>query len=174
MHERLRAIAFDLDAASLTSLREALPEWDVEALTGATAAFLTDEWKPGPVNLLVVAAGEDVARTLELCRCLCRIGIVSTRYAKDTASILGPRGSLQTRAQRSHAALLFLATAGEEGLVESALKAGAHSCLVLPIHAKEVTSMLAHARAGNRPSRHTLGLDRPQQNDPWQEDGGEA
>jgi hypothetical protein len=42
------------------------------------------------------------------------------------------------------------------------------------IHPKEVTSMLAHAWAGNQSGRHTLDLDRPQEVDAWQEDGGEA
>jgi hypothetical protein len=31
----LKAVAFDLDAASLISLRDALPEWEIEVLTGA-------------------------------------------------------------------------------------------------------------------------------------------
>src|SRR4051812_14173040 len=38
MTHRLRAVAFDVDAASLISLREALPEWEIEVVNGATAA----------------------------------------------------------------------------------------------------------------------------------------
>jgi hypothetical protein len=34
--------------------------------------------------------------------------------------------------------------------------------------------MLAQARAGNQPGRHTGSLDRAQEGDPWQEEGGEA
>ncbi len=34
------------------------------------------------------------------------------------------------------------------------------SCLVLPVHAKEVASLLARGRQGNQPGRHTLDLDR--------------
>jgi hypothetical protein len=63
---------------------------------------------------------------------------------------------------------------GQETLVGAALKAGARSCLVLPIHPKAVAGMVANARAGNRPGRHTLGLDRAQEGDLWQEEGGEA
>src|SRR5437588_10656130 len=37
MSYRSRAVAFDLDAASLSSLREALPAWEIEVVSGATA-----------------------------------------------------------------------------------------------------------------------------------------
>jgi len=46
MPHRLRAIAFDLDAASLTSLREALPVWKIEVVHGATAASLATVGTP--------------------------------------------------------------------------------------------------------------------------------
>jgi hypothetical protein len=63
---------------------------------------------------------------------------------------------------------------GQEALVRAALEAGANSCLVLPVHAKDLVTMLTRARAGNRPGRHTLGLDRAQREDRWRDDGGEA
>ena len=62
----------------------------------------------------------------------------------------------------------------QETLVTAALGAGADSCLVLPVHAKDLASMVARVRAGNRPGRHTLGLDKAQREDPWQDVGGEA
>jgi hypothetical protein len=34
--------------------------------------------------------------------------------------------------------------------------------------------MLANARAGNRPGRHTLDLEQAQQENRWQDEGGEA
>ncbi len=43
MPYRLKAIAFDLDAASLGSLREALAEWEIEVVNGATAASLMND-----------------------------------------------------------------------------------------------------------------------------------
>jgi hypothetical protein len=55
-----KAIAFDLDAASLLSLREALPGWEVVVVRGATAASLAQEWDPGAAGLLVVKAREQV------------------------------------------------------------------------------------------------------------------
>jgi hypothetical protein len=173
MHEHLTAVAFDLDADSLSSLRNALPEWDVAVHTGSTAASLTDAWGPGAVDLLVVQASADVAATLALCRCLGRCGVVSRESEKE-ASILGPRGSLQTRAQRAHAPLLVLVSPGQEGLVKSALEAGAHSCLVLPINAKEIASMLVRARTGNQPGRHTDTLEAAQGEDRWRDEGGQG
>ena len=44
----------------------------------------------------------------------------------------------------------------------TALDASADSCLVLPVHPKELVAMVSRALAGNRPGHHTLGLDRPQ------------
>lgn len=54
------------------------------------------------------------------------------------------------------AALLVL------GICDEALAAGAEGGLVLPVHAKELVSMVERVRAGNRPGRHTLGLNRAQ------------
>jgi hypothetical protein len=34
--------------------------------------------------------------------------------------------------------------------------------------------MLAHARAGDRPGRHTLNLERAQGENLWRDDGGEG
>ena len=70
--------------------------------------------------------------------------------------------------------MLVLVQPGRELLVRAALEAGADSCLVLHVHAKELVTMLSRALAGNRPGRHTLGLDQPQSDDEWRDDGGEA
>jgi hypothetical protein len=77
---RLKAIAFDLDAVSLSSLQEALSEWEVEVVTGATAASLAHDWDPGVVNLFVVKAREEVAETLGLCCFL----VACDRFATDS------------------------------------------------------------------------------------------
>jgi len=68
----------------------------------------------------------------------------------------------------------MLVPRGQEYLVAAALKAGAHSCLVLPIHAADVASMLLHARAGNQPGRHTLNLEGAQTEDRWRDVGGQG
>src|SRR5579885_855927 len=59
-----RAVAFDLDPASLISLGEAVPGWEIEVVSGATAASLSGAWDPGPVDLLVVGARANVRETL--------------------------------------------------------------------------------------------------------------
>ena len=169
-----KAIGFDLDPASLNSLQEAFPEWEIEVLTGASETSLTDLWNPGEVNLLVVKAHDEARRTLALCRFLVRCPVFSRDCQTEVADTLGPRGSLQTQAQRAHAPLLVLVSVGQEDLVKSALEAGAHSCLMLPIDAKEVASMLVHARAGNQPGRHTDNLEQAQSKDRWRDDGGQG
>jgi len=55
MPNRFRAVAVDLDAASLLSLREAFPDWVIEAVSGATAASLSQDWNPGAADLLVLS-----------------------------------------------------------------------------------------------------------------------
>jgi DNA-binding response OmpR family regulator len=140
----------DVDPTSLESLRQAFPGWQVEAVNGATRESLARDGDPGEASLLVAGARTDVTQTLGLCR------------------------GLRSQAGRAQAPLLVLVQPGREPLVRAALEAGADSCLVLPIHAKELVTILSHALAGNRPGRHTLGLDQPQSDDEWRDVGGEA
>jgi DNA-binding NarL/FixJ family response regulator len=170
----LRAVVFDLDAASLVSLREALPEWEIEVVNGATAASLTDHWNPGAADLLVVKARAEVIETLGLCRFLVFCGVFSTDAREEAAEGLGLHRNGQNQTRRADAPLLVLVSSGQESLVRAALEAGADACLVLPLHAKEVASMLARVRQGNRPGRHTLSLDPAQPEDPWRDHGGQG
>jgi peptidylprolyl isomerase len=170
---RSRVVAFDVDAASLASLRDALPEWEIESVNGATPASLSGHWDPSATDLLVVGTRNDAAETLSLCRLLSFCTSYSPEARSEGMETLAPEQSPQRAAVRD-APLLVLVPAGQETLVGAALEAGARGCLMLPIHAKGVTSMLASARAGNQPGRHTRDLSRPQEDDPWQEDGGEA
>src|SRR5205807_8004054 len=71
------------------------------------------------------------------------------------------------------APLVVLIPPDREALVGTALEAGAHRCLVLPLRPLEVTSVLAHARTGNQPGRHTLNLEQVQRKDRWRDEGGE-
>jgi DNA-binding NarL/FixJ family response regulator len=173
MPHQLKAVAFDLDAASLISLREALPEWEIEVVNGATAASLTDDWNPGAVDLLIVKARAEVAETLGLCRFLV-CGVISTDSREEVTETLRWHRSRQNQARRADAALLVLVPSGQESLARAALEAGAAGCLVLPVHAKQVASMLARVRQGNRPGRHTLNLDPAQCEDPWRDHGGQG
>lgn len=170
---RSRVVAFDVDAASLASLRDALPEWEIESINGATPASLSGHWDPSAADLLVVGTRDNAAETLGLCRLLTFCSSYSPEARSEGMETLAPEQT-SPRTAVWNAPLLILVPAGQETLVGAALEAGARGCLMLPIHAKEVTSMLASARTANQPGRHTLDLSRPQENDPWQEDGGEA
>jgi hypothetical protein len=180
MHPQSKAIAFDVDEASLISLREALPELAFEVVNGATAASLTRDWDPGTVDLFVVQARKDVAETLELCRFLVSCGVLARKSqdATDTEEslpkTLGLHRGRQDRARRPHSPLLVLVPPERKNIVTDALRAGAHSCLILPINAKDVARMLVHAEAGNQPGRHTLDLERAQTEDRWRDEGGQG
>jgi DNA-binding response OmpR family regulator len=150
MPDRPKVVALDLDPDSLASLWQAFPEWEIQATKGASAGSLARDWNPGAADLLVVRARDPLAETLGLCR------------------------GLRSQAGRAHVPLLVLVPPARESLISAALEAGADSCLVLPVHPKDLVSMVARARAGNRPGRHTLNLDRAQREDQWRDEGGEA
>src|SRR5438132_11093634 len=150
MPNQHRAVAFDVDPASLLSLRQAFPNWEIEAVEGATASSLTQDWNLGAADLLILGARDDEAATLDLCR------------------------GLRKQAARAVTPLLVLLRPAQRGLVRNVLKAGADSCLVLPIDAKEVASMLVRAQAGNQPGRHTLNLQKAQTEDRWRDDVGQG
>jgi DNA-binding NarL/FixJ family response regulator len=150
MSDRPKVVAFDLDPDSLASLRQAFPDGEVETVSGATTGSLSQDWDPEAADLLVVGARDQAAETLGLCR------------------------GLRSQAGRAHTPLLVLVPPAREDLVRAALAAGADSCMVVPVHPKDLVTMVARARAGNRPGRHTLNLDRAQREDRWRDDGGEA
>jgi DNA-binding NarL/FixJ family response regulator len=173
MTNQSKAVAFDLDAASLLTLREALPKWDIEVVNGATAATLSPEGYPGTAGLLVVKARPEVAETLGLCRFLVFPGSFSTESRAQVAETLGVHGR-QNHSRRTNAPLVVLVSAEHDEFVKAALKAGADSCLVLPVHAKELASMLGRAHEGNQAGRHTLDLEQAQREDRWRDDGGQG
>ena len=150
MTDRPKVVAFDVDPDSLASLGQAFPEWEVAAVRGITAGRLAQDWNPETATLLVVGFRGRVAATLGLCR------------------------GFRSQAGRAHTPLLVLVPPAQDALVRAVLEAGADSCLVLPVHPRDLASVVARARAGNRPGRHTLGLDRAQREDRWRDEGGEA
>ena len=149
MANAAKAIAFDVDPESLLCLREDLPGWEVESVHG-TAAALARDADPGAAELLVLGARADVTETVALCRAL--------------------------RGQAGWAAtpLLVLLPPEQLALARILLGVGADSCRALPISAGEAASMVARVRRGNRPGRHTLNLDRAQNEDRWRDDGGQG
>jgi hypothetical protein len=170
----MKAVAFDLDAASLISLREALPDWEIELLHGATANSLTHDWNRGEADLLVLKAGEEVAEALRMCRFLLYVNGFSTDSRNEEAKASAVCPSEHNQARPQNAPLLLLVAPGKESLVRAALEAGVDSCLVLPVHAKEMASVLPRVRRVNQPGRHTLDLDPTQIEDRWRDDGGEG
>lgn len=180
MPTQARAIAFDLDQASLLGLREALPDFEIEVLLGATAASLARDWNPGTVDLFVATASQEMAATLELCRFLASCGVhgqdtpVVTDSQEETPRSPGLHRPQQNVARRPRSPLLVLVPPERKAVVAEFLKAGAHSCLVLPIDPKDVASMLVRAQTGNQPGRHTLDLERAQTEDRWRDDGGQG
>jgi DNA-binding NarL/FixJ family response regulator len=174
MRQQSRAVAFDLDAASLMSLRAALPGWEIKVVNGATAASLHDEWDPAAADFLVVKARKKAAESLRLCRFLVFRGVFSTDFREGRAEAARLRQGRQDQARRADAPLLVLVPSGQEPLVRAALEAGADGCLVMPVHAKEMASMLARVQQGNQPGRHTLNLDQAQCENRWQDDGGQG
>jgi DNA-binding NarL/FixJ family response regulator len=175
-----KTIAFDLDPDSLSSLREALPDAAIDEVNGATATALMQDWNPGTVDLLVLAATRETAETLELCRFLVSCGVlgraapVVTDSQEALPKTLGLHRSRPNAARQPHAPLLVLVPAERKVLVPDLLKAGADSCLLLPANAKEMASMLVRAQVGNQPGRHTLDLERAQTEDRWRDDGGQG
>jgi hypothetical protein len=174
MSDRLRAITFDVDTLSSASLREALPGWQIDTVYGATVASLPCDWAPGPVDLLVVGLREDVAETWGLCRFLSRTTSAVRESQRVAVETIGLPKNLLEVARRTAVPLLLLLPSGQGVLIDAGLKAGAHSCLMLPINAKEVASMFVHAHAGNQPGRHTLNLEGAQTEDRWRDDGGQG
>ncbi len=173
MPQDFRALAFDVDRLSASSLREALPGWRIDSFYGATVASLPCNWGPAPADLLVLGVRAVAEETWELCRFL--VGHASAGRETDPADQgVVPRGDRPAVAGRGKVPLLLLVPSGQEALIEDGLEAGAHSCLVLPINAKDVASMFVHARAGNQPGRHTLNLEHAQVEDRWRDDGGQG
>jgi hypothetical protein len=115
-----------------------------------------------------------VAETLGLCRVLARFAAHAVGPRQGDAEALGLRKEPQNQARQKAAPLLVLVPPGRETLVGAAQEAGAHSCLMLPINAKDVASMVVHAQAGNHPGRHTLNLEAAQRDDRWRDDGGQG
>jgi hypothetical protein len=174
MPPQFTTVGFDLDPASLTSLRDALPGWHIDNIVGATIPSLARNGHAAAADLLVVGARANGTDTLALCRFLASCTSFATDSREAVSRVVGERGGLQCLARRLDAPLLVLLPPGHESLVSLVLETGAHSCLLLPICAKEVASMWAHAQAGNQPGRHTLNLEGAQDQDRWRDEGGEG
>src|ERR1700737_3497155 len=130
MPNQSKVVAFDVDQASLISLRKALPDSVIEVVNGATAASLTRDWNPGTVDLIVVKARKEVAETLELCRFLVSCGVLArdapvvTDSQEEVPKTLGLHRRRKNVARRPHSPLLVLVTPSRKSIVRDLLKAG--------------------------------------------------
>jgi DNA-binding NarL/FixJ family response regulator len=122
----------------------------IEAITWANSSTIANDCNFSAVELLVVGTQDQAVEMLALCR------------------------TLRSQMGRAFAPLLVLVPPENDDLVRRALAAGAHACLVLPVHPKDIIATLARVRRGNRPGRHTLNLHRAQHEDRWRDVGGEA
>ena len=180
MTNGLTVVAFDLDHASLASLREVLPGWQVDIVNGATASTLAAEWDPGVADLMVVQYHENGEDTLGVCRFLAFCASYSKEFHQANDFRQAEEGALVTQRssrnqeERADASLLVLVPRGRETFIERALDAGAHSCLLLPMRVEDVATMVAHVLAGNQPGRHTLNLETAQIEDRWRDEGGQG
>lgn len=168
-----RAVVFSVDKESLASLREALPGWEIEVVDGAIASSLMDEWNPRSADLLVIGVCENESEMLGLSRFLAFCSSCSSEFPSDDKAA-EPLREIKETVGRANAPLLVLVRVGEESLVQAALRAGADSCLVLPIHHKEVRSMLSRANVHTESGRHTLNLHKAEPEDLWRDTGGEG
>jgi hypothetical protein len=170
MNDPLKAVAFDLDAASLRCLLDALPDWEIEVVSGASTSSFSGDWNPGGADLLVLMAREEAAETLELCRLLLCCGDLSAGDDSPSAS----RGQEETRGQRPRpeATLVVLVPPRRENLAADALESGADACLVLPLCAKELLGAVTRAHAGRQP-RLCASPHRAHEED-WRDEGGQG
>jgi hypothetical protein len=168
-----QVVAFDVDASSLLSIREAFPGCREEVVNGATASIMASTWYPRAINLVVLGAVGDGVNALGLCRFLSFCTAYSTDFEAVTPQTMHAEEG-QSKSRRSSARLLVLVSPAQEHLVQAFLETGADSCLVRPVHFKDVLGMLTHARAGNQPGRHTLNSEVAQREDLWRDAGGEG
>jgi peptidylprolyl isomerase len=169
---RGRVIAFDPDLSSLASLREALPGWQIDVISGATADSLPCDWEPGAADLLVIRVLDDRAEALNLCRFLAVFAPPSDGSGHETVAPFGQDTNHGGRVLRVNIPLLILMPSEQRAFVRAALEAGALGCLMLPVKAAQVIDLLEHARTGNRQGAHTLDLDQADREERWQDDGG--
>lgn len=130
----------------------------------------------GGTGTMSVVPRDNVAETLGLCRLLSSCTSRSPEARRDRIQSLVPEQPLQRTAIREPR-VLILVPADQKALADAAFEAGVHGCLRLPIHANDVTAILAHAMADKEPrrhSRHKRDFRGPEDVDPWQDYGGEG
>jgi DNA-binding response OmpR family regulator len=145
-----RAVALNIDPASLNSLRHAFPKWEISVVDRASARSIDRDWDPQRANLLVLGMAGEVAPALSLCR------------------------AIRSQLGRARTPLLVLVSATDDVLVKAALEAGASACLRVPVEPKELVAALRRLQGKIVSGRHSLDLHVAQEQDIWRDDGGES
>ena len=114
MRARPKAVAFDVPAAGLACLQEALPEWEIDRVYGATVGSLPSNWNPMATDLLILGAREDVTETWELCRFLATCTAYSKDLREEAAEPAELRKDLRNLANRTPIPILVLLPQGRE------------------------------------------------------------
>jgi hypothetical protein len=163
------ACAFDLDAANLACLEDALPGWDIRALNGQTAASLPPDWASEEASLLVVAIRGDGRESLKLCRFLAGALVPLTVH---TWPELLPEAMAERKAATRKAMLFVLLPPDHDSLVWALQEAGADRCLFLPLEANEVTDILYAVRSRDPDPKFLRDQQKAQRDERWRDDGG--
>ena len=165
-----RVIGFDLDRASLNSLRAALPGWRIDAVLGGSADTFPCGWDPGAADLLIVSAGADPAATWALCHFIASGMTRPDSSRREAAVIPARRWRLGDEAPPTPIPLLVLMPLGQSHLIREAVDAGARHCLVLPITPEGVAGVMAGLQAPPRSALHLYAA--PDGENRWRDDGG--
>jgi hypothetical protein len=155
--------AFDVDAANLACLEEALPGWEIRVFNGMTAASLRRRWDLDGASLLIVAIRGDGRESLELCRVLAPGRPLVAQ---------GLRKGLADSTPAKKAMLFVLLPPEQEDLVWAMQDAGADRCLFLPLDANEVTDILYAVRSRDPDAQFLRDRQKAQREDRWRDDGG--
>jgi DNA-binding response OmpR family regulator len=150
MRMELQAVAYELDCESLSCLRDALPGWQIQVVRGAVPRPTEKDWIPGEAGLVVLGTNVPLSETLGICR------------------------ALRSRVGWGTVPLLALVPPQQAARVRTMLEAGADSCLVLPVHPKEIKKMVSDTGRGTHPGQHTLNLHQPCRTDENRDEGGEG
>lgn len=140
-------LAMDVDPASLLATRRFLPEWSVQTIHGASAAYLAQDGDIEQADLLVLGVTQDVRNTLGLCR------------------------MLRSESGRAGPPLVVLVPAEQPTLGREVMEAGANDYLLLPIQRAKLVDLVHKHKGmaiGHAPDPDRVHLDR------WQDEGGQG
>ena len=156
---RPKAVAFGMNAESLTDLRQALPGWRIDCFHGVTVGSMPHDWDPGEAHLFVVRLRENVTEVLGLCRFLAHWPSCESDPPEDLPETGRVDGKHENVCCRADVPLLVLVSSGQDTLVGAALEVGARACLQLPISINDMADFLNRAPVEDSSRRHVPNRD---------------